>query len=74
MNRTATAESHLSWDHCHLLDIDSLCVCVCALRNYQCEPLRVASWINDVVGMLKEEGIDSFSSDDCDLKTQPRHI
>lgn len=26
MNRMATAESHRSWDHCHLLDIDSTCV------------------------------------------------
>lgn len=33
--------------------------CVCALCNYQCEPVRVTSWINDVVGMLKEESIDS---------------
>lgn len=41
---------------------------VCALRNYQCEPLRVASWINNVVRMLKEEGGDSSSSYYCDLK------
>lgn len=34
MKRTATAESHLSWDHCHLLDIDSVCVpCVITSVN-----------------------------------------